>query len=83
MPSSSLDRSRRDSLAVRTIIERLNRGRAIAMFPEGRLTHRPILAEQARLREFEAVGPSIARRIAYMERAEGCAGHLGKSLMLC
>jgi 1-acyl-sn-glycerol-3-phosphate acyltransferase len=38
MNAFPLDRARRDSLAVRTIIERLKKGRAIAMFPEGRLT---------------------------------------------
>jgi 1-acyl-sn-glycerol-3-phosphate acyltransferase len=38
MNAFPLDRAKRDSLAVRTIIERLKKGRAIAMFPEGRLT---------------------------------------------
>jgi 1-acyl-sn-glycerol-3-phosphate acyltransferase len=35
MNAFPLDRSRRDSSAVRTILDRLGRGRPVAMFPEG------------------------------------------------
>jgi 1-acyl-sn-glycerol-3-phosphate acyltransferase len=37
MNAFPLDRSRRDSPTVRTILDRLSRGRVVAMFPEGRI----------------------------------------------
>jgi 1-acyl-sn-glycerol-3-phosphate acyltransferase len=37
MNAFPLDRSRRDSLTVRIILDRLARGRVVAMFPEGRI----------------------------------------------
>ena len=39
MNAFPLDRSRPDSLAVRTILDRLARGRCVAMFPEGGFRH--------------------------------------------
>jgi 1-acyl-sn-glycerol-3-phosphate acyltransferase len=38
MNAFPLDRSRPDAPTVRTILDRLHRGRAVVMFPEGRLT---------------------------------------------
>ena len=47
-----LDRSRPDSRTVRVILERLRRGRAVGMFPEGRL--RPEAESVVRTREIRA-----------------------------
>jgi 1-acyl-sn-glycerol-3-phosphate acyltransferase len=40
MGTFAVDRSRRDPQAVRAILERLERGRVVAMFPEGRIPSR-------------------------------------------
>lgn len=37
MNTFALDRSRRDAPTVRTVLDRLGRGRVVAMFPEGRI----------------------------------------------
>ncbi len=41
MNAFPIDRSKADSAGVRTILERLGRGRAVAMFPEGRIRKPP------------------------------------------
>ena len=63
MNAFPLDRGRPDPAAVRTILDRLSRGRVIAMFPEGR-----IRAERDSVIHGGAMRPGVGR-IAQLARA--------------
>jgi 1-acyl-sn-glycerol-3-phosphate acyltransferase len=76
MNAFALDRGRRDPATVRTILDRLERGRVVGMFPEGRIRRedesvlnghpfRPGVARIARLANVPIVPAAVSGVSAY------------------